>query len=86
MFEGLDEESTLNFLEVAHLYGFENVQKALFQQLESVLSLRNVCRLLDRILLLKLECLTEVCRRSMESVRGAVKIPAIHQPQQSAEY
>lgn len=62
----LEVEATLEVLGIAHLYGFEKLQRALCEYLEQNLSVGNVCMIFERAQLLRLEGLTDACWRFMD--------------------
>uniref|UniRef100_A0A1E1XGJ9 BTB/POZ domain-containing protein 9 n=1 Tax=Amblyomma aureolatum TaxID=187763 RepID=A0A1E1XGJ9_9ACAR len=60
---GLQECVVLEVLELAHQYGFLELESGVSGYLERVLGVRNVCRIYDRACLYQLEPLARACRR-----------------------
>lgn len=61
--EELDEETTLEVLAMAHLYGFESFETTICRHLQKSLSTRNVCATYSRAHRLQLRELLQACRR-----------------------
>lgn len=60
---GLQECVVLEVLELAHQYGFLELESGVSAYLERVLGVRNVCRIYDRACLYQLAPLARACRR-----------------------
>ncbi|KAK8781735.1 hypothetical protein V5799_016925 [Amblyomma americanum] len=60
---GLQECVVLEVLELAHQYGFLELESGVSGYLERVLGVRNVCRIYDRACLYQLAPLARACRR-----------------------
>ncbi|XP_064490258.1 BTB/POZ domain-containing protein 9-like [Ornithodoros turicata] len=59
---GLKEDAVLEVLELAHQYGFVELESGVSSYLERILGVRNVCRIYDRASLYQLKALAAVCR------------------------
>lgn len=60
------DEVILDILALAHLYGFTDLEAAISDYLREILSIKNVCSILDTAFLYHLEFLTNVCFEYMD--------------------
>jgi BTB/POZ domain-containing protein 9 len=60
------EELLIDFLTLAHQFGFIELQKSISDYLESILDLKNVCSIYDISCLYNLKSLTEKCARFID--------------------
>lgn len=60
------DEVILEILALAHLYGFVDLEAAISDYLREILSIKNVCSIIDSALLYQLEFLTKVCLEYMD--------------------
>lgn len=63
--EELDEDTVLETLNVAYLYEFKELQTALCQHLEGIISESNVCRIYTTAYFFQLDRLGELCNKIM---------------------
>lgn len=70
----LKEDVILDTLGLAHLYGFQELETAISDILKQLLTLRNVCAILDTAHLYGLDKLVKVCHNYMD--RSASEILA----------
>lgn len=62
----MSEENILDTLGLVHQFGFTNLEKSISDYLRHVLSLDNVCAILDAARLYNLDSLTNVCHAFMD--------------------
>lgn len=60
------DETILDILALAHLYGFVDLEAAISDYLREILNIKNICSILDTALLYQLEFLTNVCFEYMD--------------------
>ncbi|XP_029676985.1 BTB/POZ domain-containing protein 9 [Formica exsecta] len=60
------DETILDILALAHLYGFVDLEAAISDYLREILNIKNICSILDTALLYQLKFLTNVCLEYMD--------------------
>ncbi|KAG5307920.1 BTBD9 protein, partial [Acromyrmex insinuator] len=60
------DEVILDILALAHLYGFMDLESAISDYLKEILSIKNICSILDTAFLYHMEFLTNVCFEYMD--------------------